>query len=294
VRLAEHYRVQAICVADDETLGWLAGLSRFLLGRRTLIYCHGDDLHAGVDPRRRRWLGVAHKVVAANRYAAGLLASRFGMAEDKILLIENGVDLSLFHPGEAPLSFVRRHDLEGRRVLLTVTRLVPRKGVDKALQALALVARAFPDVFYLIAGDGPQRGELETLARELGVAERVRFLGAIQHAETADLYRCAELVVLPNREEAGEADGLPLVFLEAAASGRPVIGGKAGGTAEVVADGVNGLVVDGEDVEAIAAAIAVLLGDEDRRQEMGGQGLAMAQNWGWEARVRKFLAACRS
>jgi phosphatidylinositol alpha-1,6-mannosyltransferase len=295
VLLVLRYRVRAICVADDETLGWLVVISRFILARRTLIYCHGDDLQ-GDDKdvvRRRRWLRLAHHVVAANRYAATLLASRFAVASDRVLLIENGVDLALFHPAIPPAAFVTRHGLERRRVILTVTRLVARKGVDMALKALPAVISLFPDVLYLIVGDGPQRAELQAFAAKLGIADWVKFTGAVSHDDTVDFYRSADLVLLPNRKEKNEADGLPLVFLEAAACAKPAIGGRAGGTAEAVIHGSNGLVVDGQDVEAITAAICNLLRDGNRRQAMGRKGLAMAQNWGWETRAGKFLATCR-
>jgi len=295
VQLVRRYRVRAICIADDETLGWLVPVSRFLLGRRTLIYCHGDDLQGAEQEvsRRSRWLRLADRVVAASRYAAGLLAKRFAVAQDRIVLIENGVDLALFHPQSPPGSFVERHGLQERQVLLTVTRLVPRKGVDKVLEAMPAVARLFPRALYLIAGDGPQRDALEKRVHALGIADLVRFAGAVPHDQTADFYNAADIVLLPNREEEGEVDGLPLVFLEAGACARPVIGGKAGGTAEAVRDGINGLLVEGRDPQAIAAAICDLLGDEGRRQAMGREGLAMAQNWGWGARAEKFLASCR-
>jgi phosphatidylinositol alpha-1,6-mannosyltransferase len=293
LKLVRRYRVQAICVADDETLGWLIPVSRFLLGRRTLIYCHGDDLQGGDVMRRSRWLRLAHHVVAANRYAADLLAARFAVARRRIVLIENGVDLALFHPQDPPQSFVKCHGLEGRQVLLTVTRLVPRKGVDKVLEAMPAVIRRFPRALYLIVGDGPQRGALAEAANRLGIADRVMFAGAVSHDETVNFYRSADLVVLPNREETGEADGLPLVFLEAGACGRPVIGGKAGGTAEIVCDGENGLLVDGRNTSEIEQAVCQLLGDEARRKSMGEAALRMAQSWGWPARARVFLDACK-
>lgn len=296
LKLVRRYRVQAICVADDETLGWLVPVSRFLLGRRTLIYCHGDDLQGAQEDvaRRSRWLRLAHHVVAANRYAAGLLAARFAMAKDRIVLIENGVDLAVFHPQAPPKSFVERHGLEGRQVLLTVTRLVPRKGVDKVLEAMPAVTRLFPGARYLIVGDGPQRSALEAIAGKLGIAEQVTFKGAVPHDETVNFYNCADLVLLPNREEKGDADGLPLVFLEAGACAKPVIGGAAGGTAEVIHDGENGFVVDGRDAAAIEAAICRLLGNDDLRAAMGQKGLQRAQNWDWRTRASLFLQICRS
>ena len=296
LQLVRRYRVRAICVADDETLGWLVWVSRFLLGRRTLIYCHGDDLPVAQEqvPHRRRWLGLAHHVVAANRFAAGLLASRFAVAQKRIALVENGVDLALFHPGPPPASFVKKFGLQGRLVLVTITRLVPRKGVDRVIEAMPAVARRFPDVFYLIVGDGPQHSALQALAATLGVADRVAFVGAVPHDATVNFYRCADTVLLANREEKDEADGLPLVFLEANACGKPVIGGRAGGTAEVIRDGENGFLVDGCDVGAIEAAICRLLDDAALRAAMGQKGLQMAQAWGWRERANLFLQICRS
>jgi len=294
LRLALRYRVRAICIADDETVGWLTVLGKYLLGRRVLIYCHGDDLRCADElvPRRSRWFRVADAVVAASHYAGDLLAARFAVPASKIVVIQNGVDLAAFRPQPAPASFLRQQGAEGRRVLLTVSRLVPRKGVDNVLQALPAIARKFPDVLYLVAGDGPQRRDLQQMAEALGVAHLVRFAGAVDHARTQDFYNAAELVLLPNREDAGEADGLPLVFLEANACGKPVIGGRAGGTPEIVRDGENGVLVDGRNAGEIADAVCALLGDESRRKAMGERALGTAQAFGWPGRARHFLEAC--
>jgi phosphatidyl-myo-inositol dimannoside synthase len=292
--LAWRYRPKAVCIADDETVGWLVLVSKYLLGRRTLIYCHGDDLQCAEEtvPRRSRWFGLADKIVAANQYSVMLLTARFGVPADKIVLIQNGVDLAAFYPGSTPSSLVQQYSLGGRRVLLTVTRLVPRKGVDKVLEALPAVANRFPDLIYLIAGDGPQREALQTMSQKLGVADLVKFIGRVEHGEIRDFYNAAEIVLLPNRAEDGESDGLPLVFLEANACAKPVIGGKAGGTAEVIRDGVNGFLVDGCDAGAIEAAICNLLGNEELRVGMGQKGLQFARGWDWRERARMFLQVC--
>ena len=294
LRLALRYRVRAICIADDETVGWLTVLAKYLLGRRVLIYCHGDDLRCADElvPRRSRWFRLADRIVAASHYAGDLLTARFAVPASKVAVIQNGVDLMAFRPQPAPASFLRQHGAEGRRVLLTVSRLVPRKGIDKVLQALPAIAGKFPDVLYLIAGDGPGRRDLQQMAEGLGVAHLVCFAGAVEHARTPDFYNAAELVLLPNREEAGEADGLPLVFLEANACGKPVIGGRVGGTPEIVRDGENGVLVDGRNTGEIADAVCGLLGDESGRKAMGERALRMAQDFGWPARAQHFLDAC--
>ena len=294
--LALRHRARAVCIADDETVGWLVVLTRFVLGRRTLIYCHGDDLRCAdaAVARRRRWFGLAHGVVAASHYAAALLTSRFGVSPQKITVIQNGVDIEAFRPLPVARAFADQYGLQGRQVLLTVTRLVPRKGVDRVLQALPAIARKFPDMLYLIAGDGPQREELQHMAAALGVAHLVRFAGVVEHSHTRDFYNAADLVLLPNREEGGEADGLPLIFLEANACGKPVIGGKAGGTPEIVRDGENGLLVDGSSPGEIEKAVCDLLGDDNRRKAMGERALQTAQACGWRMRAKSFLAACEA
>jgi len=294
-RLAWRYRVKAICIADDETVGWLVMFAKFVLRRRALIYCHGDDLQGDEGERRRRgrWFGMADAIVAANRYAMDLLVTRFGVPPQKIVLIPNGVDLSVFYPEPPPPRLAEQYGLAGRHVLLTLTRLVPRKGIDKVLEALPIVAAKFPDVIYLVVGEGPQREELQKTAQTLGIEGLVTFAGAVPHDQTRHFYSSAEIVLLPNRVEGGEADGLPLVFLEANACAKPVIGGKAAGSAEIIRDGENGLLVDGCDAREIAAAICALLGDEGRRTAMGRKGREMAQAWGWPARAQMFLQACR-
>jgi len=293
-RLALRYRAQAICIADDETVGWLTLWTQYVLKRRTLIYCHGDDLKCPPQEiaRRRRWFGVADGVVAASHYAAKLLVSEFSVSRDKITVIQNGVDLKAFQPRVIEPQFLKQNGFEGRRLLVTVTRLVPRKGVDKVLQALPAIARKFPDLLYVIAGDGPQRQQLQEMAQTLEIAPLVRFVGAVPHSQTGDFYNAADLVLLVNREEDGEADGLPLVFLEANACGKPVIGGKAGGTPEIVRDGENGLLVDGRDVGEIEQAVCALMGDDARRTSMGERALQIARSNGWDRRANDFLAAC--
>jgi len=295
IRLVIRHHVRTICIADDETVGWLTLLGK-ALGLRTLIYCHGDDLKCAKEmvSRRARWFRFANVVVAASKYAGDLLSENFGVATSKIAIIRNGVDLGAFFPTEPSAQVRRQYRLEGHRVIVTVTRLVPRKGVDKVLEALPPIAHQFPDILYVVVGDGPQRRDLEKKAEALGVSGRVRFVGAVAHAQIRDFYNVADLVLLPNREDLGEADGLPLVFLEANACGKPVIGGRAGGTPEIVRDGENGMLVDGQDSTAIATAVSELLANPERRLAMGRRGLEMAQHWNWAARAEAFLQLCRN
>ena len=295
-REARRHQADTVCICDDETVGWLVPLVRHALRRRALIYCHGDDLvQEDPAPRaaRRRWFDAADMIVAAGGFPAARLAGAYGVAAERIAVLPNGVDTGHFRP--LPPDPARRAalGLEGRRVILAPTRLVARKGVDRLIQAMPQVSARHPDAVLLVVGEGPQRPELERMAEAVGGAQVVRFAGAIPPTEMPALYALAELVALPNRAGAGESDGTPLVLLEANACGRPLIAGRAGGTAEVVRDSDNGLLVDGEDPAAIAAAILRLLDDPALAASLGACGLKVAGEAGWAARAGAFLALCR-
>ncbi|MDW8444481.1 MAG: glycosyltransferase family 4 protein [Acetobacteraceae bacterium] len=291
-RLAEAHRVRAVCLCDDETVGWLVPFVRKTLGLRSLVYCHGDDLvqtDQRAIARRRRHLAAAHAVVAASAFAAQRLETAYGVPQERIVQIPNGVDLDRFRPGTPAAGLASALGLAGRRVILAATRLVPRKGVDRLIAALPAVLAAVPDAMLAVAGEGPQRAQLEAMARGLPV----RFLGAQPAERMPDLYRLAEVVALPNRFEPGEADGIPMTLLEAQACGRPVVAGRAGGSPEAVADGESGLLVDGEDPAAIAAALIRLLVDPALAARLSAGALAVSSGRDWRSRTAAFLSLCR-
>jgi phosphatidylinositol alpha-1,6-mannosyltransferase len=300
-RLAAQHRADAVCVCDDETVGWLVPFTRRVLRRRALIYCHGDDLveqDAATRRARARHFGMADRVVAASAFAAERLRADYGVAPARIATIANGVDLVRFCPAPAPgpaaPALRARLGLEGRRVVLAASRLLPRKGFDRLIEALPAIRAQHPAALLLVVGEGPQRPALEAMAAAAGGAAAVRFTGAMPAAEMPGLYALADLVALPNRAEPGESDGLPMVVLEAMACGRPVLGGRAGGTPEAVLDGVTGLLVDGQDTQAIAASVLRLLDDPALAARLGDAAAASAQGFGWPSRTAAFLALCRS
>lgn len=156
--------------------------------------------------------------------------------------------------------------------LLCVGRLVPSKGFEQALIATRLLAAHRPSVRLTIAGDGPERERLERTAAELGVRERAEFLGEVRHDRVATLIDAATVVVMPSRFE-----GMPLVALEAAWMGRPVVASAAPGFDEVIVDGVTGRLVEGDD-EALAAAIEDLLRERSRARTMGAAARVRAES----------------
>lgn len=181
---------------------------------------------------------------------------------DRISVLPNGVPL----PSDpAPVA-------DGPARFLCLGRLVPQKGFDRAVRAFALLAPDHPDARLTIVGAGPDRAELVALAESSGAAERIEFLGEVDHSRTAALIESATAVVMPSRFE-----GLPLVALEAAARARPVVGTFAPGLSRAVDPGVTGLLVEGDHDAALAAALATVVDDRDRARALGARARERAE-----------------
>jgi glycosyltransferase involved in cell wall biosynthesis len=179
----------------------------------------------------------------------------------------------------APLSRQRPYIFSASRLDLR------HKAVDALIEAFSLLAAEFPDVDLLIAGDGPQRTRIEEMITASGLEERVHLLSSLPHHELWSLYKSALLFVMLSRM----AEGLPLVFFEAMACGRPVIGTRNGGTPEIVMHEETGLLVEGNEPHNVAAALRTLLADRDERERMGRRGYELAKGYDWRAVASSYL-----
>ena len=248
------------------------------LGLPYAVVLHGAEitvpgrLPAGRAALARVLTGAAH-LVAAGGYPASEARRAAQGRVPAITLVPPGVDAGRFAPPVADERAKARADLglpPGADVVLGVSRLVPRKGMDTLVRAAGLLAPGRPDLVVAVAGAGRDRRRLETLAARLGAP--VRFLGRVPDERLPAAYGCADVFAAPCRSRwAGlEQEGFGIVFLEAAACGVPQVAGDSGGAAEAVADGETGIVVARpSDPAAVAAAVATLLDDPDRRRAMG-------------------------
>ncbi len=295
LRMIARERPRAVCIGELLASGWLLRLLVCIPGLRTLVYVHGEEITTD-DPydrgrrRCRRTLRAADGIIVVSRFTeAAVLAMLGAEASRKVRLIENGVDAARFLPGARRPDLVARFGLDGCFVFVSVCRLLEKKGIDQALRAFA--AMADDSCRFVVVGTGPYEAALRTLANELGITDRVAFAGQVAEADLADCYRLGDVFVMPNRALGnGDTEGFGLVFLEANGCGLPVIAGRDGGSTDAVQDGVNGLVVDGNSVAAIAAAMRRLRDDGDLRARLRLGGLAMAGQAGWEEKARAFLA----
>jgi glycosyltransferase involved in cell wall biosynthesis len=175
--------------------------------------------------------------------------------------------------------------VHGRPYILAIGRVVPQKGFDTLIQAFATLPAHDHDI--LLAGDGDQRGALEQLVRELGLQERVHFVGRADRVKVGSLFKGCSFFVLPSRAD----EGLPVVCAEAMASGKAIVATRSGGTPEAVIDGVSGLIVEKSDVAGLAAAMGRVIADGELRKRFAAAGLARAGEFSWPTVTGQYVEA---
>jgi phosphatidylinositol alpha-1,6-mannosyltransferase len=296
-RIVKDRHIEVLQIGDLRPMGYVGVWIRARRGVPYVLYVHGADVKKEERKARRSWLkrvtarailGGAAAIIANSSFTAQrtreLMRTLRLEGEDRIRVVHPGTDPDRFRPSPTARRSVRqRLALGDRAMILTVGRLVPRKGVDMLLAALAVVAARHPDVVLVIAGEGPDRERLDSEARRLGLEDRVRFLGSVSEEELPDLYAAADLFVLPAREDGVEVEGFGIVFSEAAASGLAVIAGDSAGVGDAVRHGETGILVPPSDPQAIAGAIMELLEGDDRRRSMGAAGRqAVMDYYRWE------------
>lgn len=210
-----------------------------------------------------RGLMSADAVVAVSRSAATLVCNR-GVSPARVTVIPPGVDTDFWHPRED-----RR---QGRGRLVTVGALIPRKRVDTVIKALPAVIAASPEASLTVVGDGPERAGLEQLSQRLGVADRVSFAGSLPRAGVADAYRDADAFVF-----GGDSESVGQVYLEALASGLPIVSVRNGGSEALIGPNI-GVVVAADDARAFAAATIAVLSDEAHRHQLADNARRLAVN----------------
>jgi phosphatidylinositol alpha-1,6-mannosyltransferase len=242
------------------------------------------------DRVRRTTLGSADTILAGSQFTAGL-ARDLGVSPERVRVTHYGTDPVRFQRRDAT-ALRERLGLGTRPVLLTIARLVSRKGIDTVLAALPKVLAAHPDAVYVVAGDGPDADPLRARARQLGVERAVRFAGVVRDEELSHWYSLADVFVMPSRSDPPDVEGFGIVFLEAAACERPVVAARAGGIPDAVAHGVTGVLVPPGDTPALAAELSALLSDPARCAELGRRGRErVVSDFTWDRVVDRTLSA---
>lgn len=298
-KLIKQHNIKVVCIGELNSLGWLGLMLKRLLGVKLICYIHGEEVttdtpYRNFNRNRKKYLKKADALVAVSKFTRDYLINGFRIPQSKITLIPNGVDLNVFAPAEKSADLLQRYKLQNKKILLTVGRLVPRKGIDKTLEAMQSVIKQVPDVHYLIVGIGPYQAKLAQLVEQYGLTDYVSFTGKINQDELVLHYQLCDVFIMANRTMPdGDTEGFGLVFLEANACGKPVIGGKAGGAVEAVQHGYNGLSVNGYQSAEIAEATVRLLTDDVLYQTIANNGLELVQQCRFERCAERFDTLCK-
>ena len=299
--IARSYECSSVLFGAAAPLGLLAPALRRYGVERFVGLTHGHEAGWAALPVARSMLRRIGEGVDVLTYLGEYTRSRMagaltGDAVARMRRLAPGVDEALFQAGAGGAEVRSRHGLEGRPVVVCVSRLVPRKGQDALVRAWPRVLRAVPGAALLLVGGGPYRGDLEKLAASTGVTESVVVTGGVPWAELPAHYDAGDVFAMPcrTRRRGLDVEGLGIVYLEAAATGLPVIAGASGGAPDAVLDGETGVVVDGRSVPQIADAVIGFLTDPDRARVMGEKGRSWVEReWTWDrqaARLEALLA----
>ncbi|MFJ8597895.1 glycosyltransferase family 4 protein [Streptomyces shenzhenensis] len=271
-------------------LGLMAPALRKAGAERLVATTHGHEAGWAQLPAARQLLRRIGESTDTITYLGGYTRTRIAAAltpaaAGRMVQLPPGVDEKTFHPGSGGTEVRARLGLTERPVVVCVSRLVPRKGQDTLIRALPRILAAQPDAVLLIVGGGPYEKELRRLARDTGVAGSVRFTGAVPWSELPAYYGAGDVFAMPCRTRRGglDVEGLGIVYLEASATGLPVVAGDSGGAPDAVLDGETGWVVRGGDPDEAAERIITLLGDPELRHRMGERGRAwIEETWRWD------------
>ncbi len=268
-------------------------LAKPLALRRSVASTHGHEVGWAMLPGARQLLRRIGRDVDVVTYLGAYTRQRLAPVVPRLERLPSGVDTALFRPGCGGADIRARYGLADRPVVVSVSRLVERKGHDVLIRALPELRRRVPDAALLIVGGGPYRPTLERIADEEAVSEHVVLTGSVPWEELPAHYDAGDVFAMPCRtRRAGlEVEGLGIVFLEASATGLPVVAGRSGGSPDAVLEGETGYVVDGTSVREVADAVAGLLSDRERARRMGSAGRDWVEReWRWDVLAERLRA----
>lgn len=294
--------IKIICIGDLNSLSWIGKWIKIFYKIKIINYIHGEEVtteanYSRFKNARANHLKSADAIIAVSTFTRDYLINRFRLDPNKIIIIPNGVNNLKFSSAkkEENRKLLRqRYNLSGKKVFVTVGRLVFRKGIDTVLYSLPKVLDKYPDAHYVIVGSGPIRKQLEGIIDKLQISSAVTFAGNIDDNELIAHYHMADVFIMPNRTMPdGDTEGFGLVFLEANACEIPVIAGRAGGASDAVINNLNGLSVDGLDGKEVSSAMINLLDNPQLAKNLVMQGKEYIKDKSFAACALQFEKLCR-
>ena len=243
------------------------------------IYLHGTDFSFAIslESKKKKFDKIcsnAEVIVVNSNYLKELVSDEFPSLKEKIKVVYPAPSIGSKQSNEEEINKAqKKYNTEQRPMLLSCGRLVERKGYDMVIKSLPQVIKKVPNLLYLICGEGEYEEKLLQLVKKNKLERNVKFIDFVPKNELPLLYSIADVFIMPSRLlKNKDIEGFGIVFLEANLMGTPVIGGKTGGMAEAIEDGVSGLLVNSTDKSDIARAIIDLLTNKKKAKLMGEQG----------------------
>ena len=293
-RIMKEYQAKTIWFGAAAPLAFMAKRLRNAGGKNIVALTHGHEVWWAKLPIFRSAIAKISRDVDTLTYLGDFTKNAMLPViadSSKLVKIAPGIDVKHFSPSEIDLKLIEKYRLQNRRVIVSVGRLVHRKGQDKLIEAMPEILKKYPDAVLLLVGQGPIKSMLDKLIRHHGLENHVIFTGRIQFADLPKYIQLGEIFAMPSRDRffGLEVEGLGIVYLEASACGVPVIVGKSGGAPDAVIENKTGLTVDGTNSKEIAEAVCKLLSDTKLATQMGDEGRKwVVENWRWEIWSDKF------
>lgn len=284
--------IEVIVVGQILPLGTVAYCLKRLFNIPYYVFCHGMDI-AGLSGRKKivakNIIHQAHGIFCNSNFTKHCV-EKFQYPFNHIFTIYPCPQLFLSVSDTDIMKFKNTYHLHNRKILLSVGRLVPRKGFDKVIEALAGVSRKINNVCYVIVGEGDDKERLEHLVVKYNLQSYVVFTGGINSLELSAAYEACDAFIMPCRElPGGDVEGFGIVFLEANLFGKPVIAGRSGGVSEAVIPEVTGILVDPLNVSDITDAVLHLLTRPDIAHKLGIQGMDRVHSqFQWHTQADRF------
>jgi len=302
LRLIKKEKIQCLLIGQILPVGTIGLLIKKFLKLPYLLFAYGLDLtiHKSLSRKGKlikRIISNSEKILTISKFTKDLLKD-LQAEEDKIVFV---YPCAAIQPSNISLSdrqsVIDKYNLRGKRVILTVGRLVERKGHDLVIKSMPEILKKIPEAVYLIAGSGPRLSFLKNLITHLDLSDSVRLIEKnLDNQAVGDLYNVAEAFVMPARElrrpdgTIYDAEGFGVVFLEANLFNLPVVGGRSGGQADAVEDQRSGLLVDPLNAQAVAQAVIKLLTDKTLAHQLASYGKERAATqFHWANEAQKII-----
>lgn len=291
--VARRERVEAILVGQVLPVGTAAMILNKFFKIPYFVSCHGMDiLTAAEDPQKKKLMNKileqASGVLANSEFTKNELI-KLGILENKITVIFPCVESAGGIEPEKILEIKNRLGLADKKIILTVGRLVARKGQDKVIEAMPKILERAPSAIYVVAGDGPEKENLKSKIENRKLENEVLLIGEVTEEKKNAFYQLGDLFIMVPRQIGADVEGFGTVYLEANSFGKPVVAGRSGGVAEAVVDGATGVVVDPENINQISEAVIKILSDENLAEKLGERGRERVEKeFRWEAQAKKF------